>query len=387
MRIKSISVNNFKSLVDFKIDLAKFNCLIGLNGSGKSTFLQFMDFLAQLMKGDVTGWFQKRKWEAEDIVPHFDNKTNKTIHFEIQFQCDSQNGLWLCDYYVDHSCCIFEKFMLGDTVFEVCNRHGQPRQYVFNASRTEKINFRYQGSIFSQLADKEIIDAFEKVVRFFRNIHSFDQLSPYYLKLRSKSAGGSIGFGGEDLAAFLFELKDSTRAEVISRIKAVYPEFNSFFTSLLPDGTKQLTVTEHYRNGNIQYPVPARIANDGVIRIIAMIAQLNAKTNLLLFDEIENGINPELVDFLLKELVNARQQIVVTTHSPLFLNYLEDEAACESVKYFYKTGEGYTQCIPFFEIPSIQEKLEVMGPGEAFADTDLTRLDREITRFTGEREK
>ena len=51
--IKSIWVDNFKSLVDFKLELAKFNCIVGLNGSGKSTVLQALDFVSQLMVGDI----------------------------------------------------------------------------------------------------------------------------------------------------------------------------------------------------------------------------------------------------------------------------------------------------------------------------------------------
>lgn len=42
--VKSVWFDNFKSLVDFKIELAKFNCVVGLNGMGKSTLLQVLDF-------------------------------------------------------------------------------------------------------------------------------------------------------------------------------------------------------------------------------------------------------------------------------------------------------------------------------------------------------
>ena len=52
--IRQIEVENFKSLVNFQIDLPKFSCLIGLNGAGKSTVLQFIDFLSQLVRGDMT---------------------------------------------------------------------------------------------------------------------------------------------------------------------------------------------------------------------------------------------------------------------------------------------------------------------------------------------
>ncbi|OAD21575.1 hypothetical protein THIOM_002652, partial [Candidatus Thiomargarita nelsonii] len=42
--IREFHINNFKSLVNFKFQLDKFTCLIGLNGSGKSTILQALDF-------------------------------------------------------------------------------------------------------------------------------------------------------------------------------------------------------------------------------------------------------------------------------------------------------------------------------------------------------
>ena len=52
--------------------------------------------------------------------------------------------------------------------------------------------------------------------------------------------------------------------------------------------------------------------------------------------------------------------------------------------YLYKTGLGHTQAIPFFTIPSLKKKLEVMGPGEAFVNTNLTQLAAEIADLTTE---
>jgi hypothetical protein len=75
---------------------------------------------------------------------------------------------------------------------------------------------------------------------------------------------------------------------------------------------------------------------------------------------------------------------MVTTHSPMILNYLDDDVARDGVIYVYKTEQGYTRTIPFFSIPSLAEKLKFMGPGEAFADTDLTALQDEIHQVTRE---
>jgi len=118
--------------------------------------------------------------------------------------------------------------------------------------------------------------------------------------------------------------------------------------------------------------------------MIAILSEVDSQHDFLLFDEIENGINPELVEFVIDVLVKCKQQVVVTTHSPMILNYLDDATAKKGVIYLYKTPEGHTKSIPFFSIPSLKKKLEVMGPGEAFVDTNLTELADEIAGMSKE---
>jgi ABC-type multidrug transport system ATPase subunit len=128
----------------------------------------------------------------------------------------------------------------------------------------------------------------------------------------------------------------------------------------------------------------ARHINDGMLRLIAILAELQSDHPFLLFDEIENGINPELVEFVLDALVTTEKQVMLTTHSPMILNYLDDDTAAQGVIYLYKTKEGHTKSIHFFSIPSLKKKLAVMGPGEAFVDTNLTQLAAEIADVTKE---
>jgi predicted ATPase len=118
---------------------------------------------------------------------------------------------------------------------------------------------------------------------------------------------------------------------------------------------------------------------DGFLRLLAVFAQLSKKQSFLLLDEIENGINPELIEFLMDTLVGACPQILITTHSPMVLNYLEDDIAIKGVVYLYKEQNGATQAVHLFNIPSMREKLTVMGPGEVYDDTSLTQLLEEIT--------
>ncbi|MFZ4617220.1 MAG: AAA family ATPase [Rectinemataceae bacterium] len=126
----------------------------------------------------------------------------------------------------------------------------------------------------------------------------------------------------------------------------------------------------------------ARHVNDGLLRLLAILAQTKTDHSALLFDEIENGINPELVEALVNMLLSSRKQIFVTTHSPMVLNYLADEEAKGSVIFMYRNHRGYSRAKRFFDVQEAGEKLALLGPGEVFIDTDLVR----ISEMLGEEE-
>ena len=183
-------------------------------------------------------------------------------------------------------------------------------------------------------------------------------------------------------------MSDSKRLKLIALLKKAYPRLQGLHAKSLRSGWKQLEISESYEGQESslfpEMTTEARHINDGMLRVIAILAELQSENRFLLFDEIENGINPELIEFVINMLVETRQQVLVTTHSPMILNYLEDDVARQGVLYLYKTVKGYTESIPFFSIPSLQKKLAVMGPGEAFVDTNLTELAGEIAELTTE---
>ena len=388
MHIDTITVDNFKSLVDFRLDLAKFNCLIGLNGCGKSTVLQFMDFLAQQVRGDITGWLEERSWKPNEIGSRLTSKKN--IDFSVELTDEAgEKVTWEASFNPVQLHCTYERISIGGAICEVDKgtfvvsepETGLPG--IINVSPPEKLSFTYQGSILSQLRESTLPSALVKFKAFFQNVRSLDLLSPELLRQRTRNAAGSLGSGGQQLSAFLHELGANKRQELTVLLKRVYPQLEKLDVRSLESGWKQLEITESFlRDRSSQslgkITTEARHINDGMLRLIAVLAELQTDDRFVLFDEIENGINPELVEFLLDALVSASQQVLVTTHSPMVLNYLEDDVATGGVHYLYKKPQGNTQAIPFFSIPSLKKKLSVMGPGEAFVDTDLTMLGDEI---------
>ena len=388
MRIKSIEANNFKSLVDFRIDLGQFTGLIGLNGSGKSTVLQFIDFASQLIKGDITGWLKERKWDTSDLKSKLTKKGNIDVTISFADTNDQKIGYWKASFNPSMKHCTQERVQLYESSLVVrkgivyITSHENPTEE--NESKMQ-ITFEYEGSILSALKEDLLPNSILKCKNFLKKVNSLDLLSPEHLRQRTRESAGALGLGGQKLSAFLYELGLTKRDDLASRLKEVYPQLLSVGVKSLRSGWKQLEIVEEYdslesgmRTFFPRMKTEARHVNDGMLRLITILAELQSEHSFLLFDEIENGINPEVTEFIIDILTQTDKQVLVTTHSPMILNYLSDEVAKSGVIYLYKTPTGISKAIQFFTIPSIAEKLTVMGPGEVFVDTNLMELDEEI---------
>src|SRR5580704_7438306 len=119
MRIASIHVENFKSLVDFDLDMAKFTCLIGLNGSGKSTVLQVIDFLSQQARGKIDGWLENRGWLASDLRSKLTAKKN--IEFRVELQHGEATVSWRATFNPQLLRCSSEVVEMANSRLEVAD--------------------------------------------------------------------------------------------------------------------------------------------------------------------------------------------------------------------------------------------------------------------------
>ena len=378
-----IRIDNFKSLVDFRMPVAKFSCLVGLNGAGKSTVLQAMDFLSQLMRGDLKSWLKERGWSKADLNSKLSARQN--IEFTLTLSIPT-NGEFVWSGSVNRNSlqCTTETVVLnGVPLLRVHEGECTLRPHEGRKAEKFKVVFDYQGSILSQLKESQIKGPLLTLRTEMLKVHSLDLLSPAQLRLKTRSADGQLGLGGQRLSAYLHELGKDKREALRKRLEGVYGQLESIDTKSLRSGWKQLGVKERF--GEQLLSTSAEHINDGMLRLMAVLSQLDSDQHFLIFDEIENGINPELVEFLVDALVGSNHQVLVTTHSPLILNYLEDDIAKDGVIYLYKTTKGATRAIPLFSIPSMAEKLSVMGPGEVFVDTRLSELAEEIRQINGDK--
>lgn len=389
--IRYIRIENFKSMGDTTLLLGKFNCLIGLNGAGKSTILQALDFMSQLMVGDVSSWLDLRGWSSQEL----NCKLRKENNIKLTVGIETEKGtflVWFASFNRNDLRCSTEAFACNDQVSItedlVDADLPMPQDYIFRVmgksyrlrgQAKKEITFNYQGSILSQLRDSELPEPILELRNVLRNIRSLELLSPHLMRKRARVNERHIGAGGEKLAGFLSNIKGSARESLLLLLKEFYPSLVDYRISNLRAGWKKLVIIEQF--GERRLETDSTHLNDGLLRILAILAQTSSEDSLILLDEIENGINQELIQKLVNVLLRCPQQILITTHSPLVLNFLSEEEAKAAVQFVYKSSVGETKLRRFFEIPKVLEKLELMGPGDAFVDTNLVQLSIESNQL------
>ncbi|MFC5830263.1 AAA family ATPase [Nonomuraea insulae] len=98
-------------------------------------------------------------------------------------------------------------------------------------------------------------------------------------------------------------------------------------------------------------PVPCRLASDGTLRVLALLAALydQSSSGLLMVEEIENGLHPSRLGELLERVVqrvgvkeDSWRQVILTTHSPVAVSTLYATApdALVFLDSVWRTGGG-----------------------------------------------
>ena len=106
-----------------------------------------------------------------------------------------------------------------------------------------------------------------------------------------------------------------------------------------------------YANGAV---VPSWLVSDGTLRLLALTipAYLDHLTGVFLIEEPENGIHPRAIETVIQSLSSIYDgQVLIATHSPVALNLL----AARQVLCFAKDKTGATDIVPGDRHPALRE--------------------------------
>ncbi|MDH7615255.1 AAA family ATPase [Vibrio cholerae] len=370
--IKRISVSAFKSLVDFELNLdSKFNCIIGLNGAGKSSVLQLFSYVSALIEGKIDRWLSERGWEEKDVVSHF-FPTRETFDLVLDIELSDKQLRWEATYNWKRGLCTSE------TLTDLANGHQLLRLYQ-GRLKTKRdtipdLIFKYSGSILSALDDSALPQEAVLFRNFMTNVDSHDLLSPKVMRSGHFASEGKIGSAGEYLISYIHKLDKNSQDILLKNLYGYFPQVVKIETKTELNGTLSLLLTERFYNedgSHVDVVTNAKHINDGMLRILIILASQRTSSKFQQFDEVENGVNSEITEKLVEAFINSPQQVLITTHSPMVLNYIEDELAKSSITLVYKNKQGHTKATKLFALPSLTKKLNSLAPGDAMLDVYL----------------
>ena len=138
-----------------------------------------------------------------------------------------------------------------------------------------------------------------------------------------------IGLMGEELAAFLNTMKATDERQfkgIEKALNLLMPNIDGIEVEVSDLGEVELRL----REGGVAFP--ARVLSEGTLRMLGLLALtgVDEAPALVGFEEPENGVHPRRIQ-LIAELLKTQEvlkttQYVVTTHSPILPDMLEDSS-------------------------------------------------------------
>ncbi|HEY89685.1 MAG TPA: AAA family ATPase [Thermoflexia bacterium] len=162
---------------------------------------------------------------------------------------------------------------------------------------------------------------------------------------------------GDNLAnviQYLKEQKPEQLEHIFEILRQRIPRLEAVQADLMPDGRLLLQI----KDAPFAQPVFARFASAGTLKLLAYLTLLydSDPPQFVGLEEPENFLHPRLLPELAEECraASAHTQLLVTTHSPFFLNALRPA----EVRVLYRDAHGYTQTVRVAAIRGVPEQIQ-----------------------------
>jgi predicted ATPase len=334
VRLKILKATRYRSLADLQFYVRNLNLLIGSNGSGKSNVLDALRFLSEAVRErDFTGPIYSRgnliqlAWKGEEA---------RDLELETVFEEDDHQLSWRVRIARDQRDFTIEEEEIYLT------RKGAPREELLRASGGQgkwysergyvPLSIEQTGCALAAAASDQSFPG--RIVAEFVKTWGFFDPSPGYLRLASaaREEADRLDIFGRNLAGRLYETKQS-RPDVFKRIidavRGVLGMPDDLEPRLSDDGSVYFVV----REAGMKFAIHQKGVSAGTLRALALMTALlgEPEASLIGIEEPENYIHPNALEALGQYFEQASQsaQVLITTHSPLLLNFIGDpEAVC-----------------------------------------------------------
>jgi predicted ATPase len=305
-----INISGYKSIKDLSLKLQSINIFIGANGSGKSNFLSFFDFLKQVYNRNLQEFVALK---GIDTFLHKGDKVTEEISTRLYFP--NTNG---------YSFTIKK----GDAGFIFIKEglwYGNPyyKNPVDVASFSPESTLRFQTIPRSNYIRNYLM----QLAKY--HFHDTGESSPFNKESNIENDKYYLYEKGSNLGAFLYNIqkeKPIVYNLIVKTIQSIAPYFLDFLFRPENNGNLKLRWLSKY-NSSV-YGV--NDLSDGTIRFIAL-STLFLQPNLpetIIIDEPELGLHPTAIAKLaglIKSVATKKCQVIIATQSTDLISHFEPE--------------------------------------------------------------
>ena len=363
MKLESLRMKNFRTFKDASMNhIPHFCIVVGANGTGKSTIFSIFDFLKNAMEGNINSALAKLGG-SRGITEVRSRNTSEPMELEIKFRKDLKSPL--ATYFLQIDERNGKAYVSREILKYRIGSKGRPCHFldfadgkgsaVTNELSILNKDFDEKKMMFSKqiLKSNDILAIkglaqFENfpVVAALGNMIENWHISDFHIdKARPEQEAGyaeHLSKEGENLSLVLEYLYNNHR-EVFEHILKQLSLRIPGLTSIESKTTEEGRVLLKFKDGAFEDPFLARYVSDGTLKMLTYLVLLNDPSPhpLLCVEEPENQLYPSLLEELAEEFrsyANKGGQVIVSTHSPDFLN-----AANLNEVFWLVKKNGYTE--------------------------------------------
>lgn len=336
--IEKISVKNFKAIQSASVKITDLTVFVGNNGSGKSSLIEALQTLQNILLYGLSAGFNERWFGLEHIrntsliQPRKSDKIfDHDIEIEVQGKIKKDKYLYSVklnttangDLYL-----VTSEFLEKDkeTVFRANIVDDQGNAELFIEKYPQPIHYTANRLV---ITDNNLHSNHDFVIRIANYIASWQFLTlepeKMYFPTRRDYGHSKVMMktSGQNIADFFSRLQDdAVKNELIAdKMRYVLPELDII-------GREEISIQKQiYLFLQGQYDnkrLPSWLFSSGTLRILAILAVFNSAEvpPVIFIEEIENGLDPRTLNMLVGEIrgLLPENQVIATTHSPYFLD-------------------------------------------------------------------
>ncbi|MBE9128125.1 MULTISPECIES: AAA family ATPase [unclassified Coleofasciculus] len=367
-RIEYLRVKNYRALQDLELkNITPLTVFLGSNGSGKSTIFDVFAFLSECFSVGL-----RKAWDKRNRFKELRSRgSDGPIVIELKYR--EQPSAPIITYHL-----AIDETPKGPYVAEEWlqwrrGQRGQPFRFLnFKEGAGQVVSGEMPDEederISEQLDSPEML-AVNTLGQFAKHprvsaLRRF--IAGWYLSYLSADNTRSVPEAGpqERLSAigdnlpnviqYLKEQHPDRLGQILNTLSQRIPRLEKVETEMMPDGRLLLQV----KDAPFAHPILAKFASDGTLKMLAYLTVLYDPDppQLVGIEEPENHLHPRLLPELAEECrsASARTQLMVTTHSPFFVNGLKPE----ELWVLYRDEQGYTQAQRTADMRGIPQFME-----------------------------